>query len=747
MYLPKPPKKKEGNPLRVQNSQRFLYTAAITAVLTAVASFFLASRKLQERNRHTEKEILRKRTGQRVVVIGGGTSGAALTALLSNAAPEVRITVIEKEKQHVFLGHTALAHVGHRSYDIGTSTGYDILRSSATWNITREANLIPAEVLHVDARNQEVIVRHSDGRSSPSNIVEESSQKHSDPAHRWPSSLLRFLSGGLISSSTSSSASLSLNEDGSRNLPDGTTAYPYDALVIAAGAQRALGYLRADLKQHHLDSYRIAVNPGTTRDSLLHLFRGAVLHVKVPPSSFVYQMRAAQDALSATSSPPLVEMGVDVSGSSSADEFGSGAALGENSRDDMANIDEVAARLQVGQVPEMTAVSSSPSSSLLPSLARRMMHFGSRQHESTFVSTTNTIWKYLNYYNKLSLCHLFTITADESPIGAAPDEVNAVLRTFWQQRQAICRHGPGLQGERFHTLYHAALTSVDPVRQEAIFYDYHHHAVLRLRYHLLLLDLPLRAPSFIRRSGLHKCNYVEESVIPALTGSDKASVASKLVQPLLKMNRSKLAQLFDEEMSFVDVDAETLQHRRYPNIFAIGDAAGLPTIKSYASVYAQVPIVLHNLCQVLTKEREITTVATKGSLEAAMRQAANARYDGYTAFHIVMTTWRAMWPEMRYAPCPIHTATTSSMEDAECSIHRSNLVTPLVHCDHHLWNNLAWRDARGLMNGIFHQSSLYELLYFFIFNRGLWHSPSWFNVPTYSTMDGTAHMLTLKDFL
>lgn len=52
-------------------------------------------------------------------------------------------------------------------------------------------------------------------------------------------------------------------------------------------------------------------------------------------------------------------------------------------------------------------------------------------------------------------------------------------------------------------------------------------------------------------------------------------------------------------MSFVDVDPQTLQHRRYNNIFAIGDVAGLPTLKSYASAQAQVPVVAHNVYQVL----------------------------------------------------------------------------------------------------------------------------------------------------
>lgn len=35
---------------------------------------------------------------------------------------------------------------------------------------------------------------------------------------------------------------------------------------------------------------------------------------------------------------------------------------------------------------------------------------------------------------------------------------------------------------------------------------------------------------------------------------------------------------------FVDVNKETLQHVRYPNVFALGDCANLPTAKTAAAV-------------------------------------------------------------------------------------------------------------------------------------------------------------------
>ncbi len=48
---------------------------------------------------------------------------------------------------------------------------------------------------------------------------------------------------------------------------------------------------------------------------------------------------------------------------------------------------------------------------------------------------------------------------------------------------------------------------------------------------------------------------------------------------------------------WVDVDKYTMQHVHYPNIFALGDAAGTPNAKTGAAVRKQAPVVVHNLLQ------------------------------------------------------------------------------------------------------------------------------------------------------
>lgn len=42
------------------------------------------------------------------------------------------------------------------------------------------------------------------------------------------------------------------------------------------------------------------------------------------------------------------------------------------------------------------------------------------------------------------------------------------------------------------------------------------------------------------------------------------------------------------ETGYVPVNKETLQHVKYPNVFALGDCAGIPTSKTAAAVGSQV---------------------------------------------------------------------------------------------------------------------------------------------------------------
>ncbi len=86
---------------------------------------------------------------------------------------------------------------------------------------------------------------------------------------------------------------------------------------------------------------------------------------------------------------------------------------------------------------------------------------------------------------------------------------------------------------------------------------------------------------------------------------------------------------------FIDVDQATLRHKKYPNVFALGDAANLPTAKTAAGVMSQAPVVACNL------------------LKAAENKTLQATYDGYNSCPVFVGDNKLMLIEFKYnnEPC------------------------------------------------------------------------------------------------
>lgn len=57
------------------------------------------------------------------------------------------------------------------------------------------------------------------------------------------------------------------------------------------------------------------------------------------------------------------------------------------------------------------------------------------------------------------------------------------------------------------------------------------------------------------------------------------------------------------DAGWLSVNIETLQHTEYPNVFGLGDAAGLPTAKTGAAIRKQAPIVVANLLEMIKNEK------------------------------------------------------------------------------------------------------------------------------------------------
>ncbi|WED21229.1 NAD(P)/FAD-dependent oxidoreductase [Vibrio sp. JC009] len=82
--------------------------------------------------------------------------------------------------------------------------------------------------------------------------------------------------------------------------------------------------------------------------------------------------------------------------------------------------------------------------------------------------------------------------------------------------------------------------------------------------------------------------------------------------------------------NWVEVDQYTMQHLRYPEIFAAGDVAGIPFGKTAASVKKQVPVVEANVLSFLA-DKDLS-----------------AKFDGYTSCPLITAIGKAMLAEFGY---------------------------------------------------------------------------------------------------
>lgn len=139
--------------------------------------------------------------------------------------------------------------------------------------------------------------------------------------------------------------------------------------------------------------------------------------------------------------------------------------------------------------------------------------------------------------------------------------------------------------------YSHVLKAVDPGRKIATFNT--PQGDTELGYDYLHVIPPQRAPDVVRQSGL---SWVDKWT----------------------------------DQGWVEVDPKTLRHLRYPDIFALGDVAGVPKGKTAASVKWQVPVVEDHL------------------IAAIEGRESSAAYNGYTSCPLTTRVGRAMLIEFDY---------------------------------------------------------------------------------------------------
>lgn len=119
---------------------------------------------------------------------------------------------------------------------------------------------------------------------------------------------------------------------------------------------------------------------------------------------------------------------------------------------------------------------------------------------------------------------------------------------------------------------------------------------------------------------------------------------------------------------FVAVDPKSLQHVKYPNVFALGDCSSLPTSKTAAAVASQNYILSRNLLEVIQSEDNRV-------------EAFPLAYDGYTSCPLVTGHDKCIMAEFDYQLEPLETFPISQAKERFSMYLMKRDVLPYIY-----WN-------------------------------------------------------------
>lgn len=150
---------------------------------------------------------------------------------------------------------------------------------------------------------------------------------------------------------------------------------------------------------------------------------------------------------------------------------------------------------------------------------------------------------------------------------------------------------------------------------------------------------------YIQRYGIHK--QFQQSLIavdgPARRarfrvmgeqGDEEVEADFDMLHVVPPQRAPKLVResLLANEAGWLDLDASTLQHKRFPAIFGLGDASGTSNAKTAAAVRKQAPIVAENLCAWLNDKPLLASYRGYGACPLTVERGrvvlAEFGYDG-----------------------------------------------------------------------------------------------------------------------
>jgi len=189
--------------------------------------------------------------------------------------------------------------------------------------------------------------------------------------------------------------------------------------------------------------------------------------------------------------------------------------------------------------------------------------------------------------------------------------------TFITEDYAV-RKGTRDRTEITYAAHSDALFSV-PIVNEKVRMLFHQRNIPWVEHHVMkAIDPGRKTLTFATPDGPVEMAYDFTNVIPPMRAPDVVRDSS------LPWEDKWVGE------GYVAVDKHTMRHVRHPEVFAVGDVAGVPKGKTAASVKWQVPVAVDHL---------VATIAERESTES---------YNGYTSCPLITRIGRAMLVEFDY---------------------------------------------------------------------------------------------------
>uniref|UniRef100_A0A131YZ20 Sulfide:quinone oxidoreductase, mitochondrial n=1 Tax=Rhipicephalus appendiculatus TaxID=34631 RepID=A0A131YZ20_RHIAP len=136
-----------------------------------------------------------------------------------------------------------------------------------------------------------------------------------------------------------------------------------------------------------------------------------------------------------------------------------------------------------------------------------------------------------------------------------------------------------------------------------------------------------------------------------------------VVPPMTPSSVLKTAPSFTDNAGYLDVDGETLQHKRYRNVFGIGDCTNVPTSKTAAAVAGEIGILRKNLTNVMEGK------------------APTKKYNGYTSCPLVTSYDKCILAEFDSKAEPLETFPFNQAKERTSMFYMKRDMLPFIY-----WN-------------------------------------------------------------